>query len=59
MEQKKCKNKKCKRILPEGYKHQYCEHCRNEYARAAKGVCKVALGAVALVITKGKINLKK
>ena len=29
MEQKKCKNKKCQRPLPEGYKYKYCESCRN------------------------------
>lgn len=66
MEQRRCKNKKCQRILPEGYKHKYCENCRNEYAKQFKNGCKSALGlavmvggAAAAVITKGKINPNK
>lgn len=23
-----CKNKKCQKVLPAGYKHKYCEACR-------------------------------
>ena len=30
MENKVCKNKKCLKPLPEGYKHKYCEACRNQ-----------------------------
>ena len=62
MEQKRCKNKKCQRILPEGYKHKYCENCRNEYAKQIKEGCKGALGLALTVglavITKGKIDIK-
>ena len=66
MEQKKCKNKKCQRPLPEGYKHKYCENCRNEQAKQAKEVGKAALslavlvgGTVVTVVTKGRINPNK
>ena len=62
---KKCKNKKCQRPLPEGYKHKYCENCRNEQAQKAKNFGKGALGVVATagsialaIITKGKIDPK-
>lgn len=57
MEQKMCKNKKCQRILPEGYKHKYCENCMGKRAGVAKNVMKgaAALGSVVLlVVTKGK-----
>ncbi len=66
MEQKKCKNKKCQRPLPEGYKHKYCENCRNEQAKQVKEVGKAALslavlvgGTVVTVVTKGRINPNK
>lgn len=62
--EKKCKNKKCQRILPEGYKHKYCENCRNEQAQRVKNFGKGALGiavviggTIVTVATKGKINL--
>ena len=60
-----CKNKKCQKPLPEGYKHRYCEACRNQHAQAAKNAGKVVLGAAStlasiavVVVTKGKINPK-
>ena len=28
MEMKKCRNKKCQSVLPEGCEHEYCEECR-------------------------------
>ena len=28
-----CKNKKCQKVLPAGYKHRYCEACRNKHVR--------------------------
>lgn len=63
MKENNCKNKKCKRVLPEGYKHRYCENCRNDHAKnienTGKGVLSVALlvGVTAItIITKGKIN---
>ena len=66
MEQKRCKNKKCQRILPDGYKHKYCEYCRNERAKRFKDGCKGALGiavmiggTAAAILTKGKINPNK
>lgn len=39
-----CKNKKCNKPLPEGYKHKYCEACRNKHAHAAKKAGKWAAG---------------
>lgn len=61
-----CKNKKCQKVLPAGYKHKYCEVCRNKHAETAKNVLK-GLGAGAatvasvaiVVVTGGKINPKK
>ena len=66
MEQKRCKNKKCQRILPEGYKHSYCENGRSEHAMKFKNGCKTALGLAVMVggtavaiVTKGKITPNK
>lgn len=66
MEQRKCKNKKCQRPLPDGYKHKYCENCRNEQAKHFKDACKVALGVAVMIggtavtiATKGKIKPTK
>lgn len=60
MEQKRCKNKKCQRVLPDDYKHKYCENCRNEQAKIFKNGCKGALSIALLVgltvITKGKTS---
>lgn len=65
MEQKLCKNKKCQKPLPEGYKHKYCEACRTQHAHNAKNAGKAVLGVVGVigttalaVLTKGKINTK-
>lgn len=44
MEQRHCKNKKCQRILPDGYKYKYCENCRNERAKKAKDGFEMGLG---------------
>ncbi|NLD17299.1 MAG: hypothetical protein GX666_06940 [Tissierellia bacterium] len=59
----KCKSKKCQRELPEGYKHRYCEHCRNIYAKRTKDGIKAVGGVVGsfalLVLTKGKVGSKK
>lgn len=66
VEQKICKNKKCQRPLPEGYKHKYCESCRNSRAKHFKDGCKGALGVAVMIggtaitiATKGKINPNK
>jgi hypothetical protein len=60
-----CKNKKCQKVLPAGYKHRYCEACRIQHAQTANNVLKgvgagvAALASVAMVvITGGKINPK-
>jgi len=59
--EKKCKNKKCQRPLPDGYKHKYCEYCRMKYAKriknAGKAVAGMAVflgGAVITKVTNGK-----
>lgn len=61
-----CKNKKCQKILPDGYKHRYCEACRNQQAQKAKNALKAVGGGAAtlasvavVVLTSGKINPKK
>ena len=54
-----CKNKKCQKILPVGYKHKYCEACRNQHAQTVKSVFKgigAAGGAAVAFIIGGKIN---
>lgn len=63
---KVCKNKKCPKVLPAGYKHKYCEACRNQHAQTAKNVLKgigagaATVASVAVVmINSGKINPKK
>lgn len=52
MEQKRCKNKKCQRILPEGYKHKYCENCMGKRSGVAKNVMKgvAAFGSLVLLV---------
>lgn len=61
-----CKNKNCRKTLPEGYKYRYCEACRNQHAQTAKNILKgIGVGATTVasvavvVITGGKINPKK
>ena len=57
---RKCKNKKCQRLLPEGYKYRYCENCRNEHAEKVRDGIKVGVGFVAsaalFVVSKGKFG---
>ena len=62
-ELKVCKNKNCHKVLPAGYKHRYCEACRNQHAQMAKNLLKgigagaATVASVALVvITDGKRN---
>ena len=66
MENKVCKNKKCLKLLPEGYKHKYCEACRNQHAQKVKNGFKASAGVAGTVacvavtvVTAGKINPKK
>lgn len=47
MEVKRCK--KCNKSLPKGYKHKYCENCRNEKIKKIKDSGKVVLGLIVLV----------
>ena len=53
---KVCKNKKCQKVLPAGYKHRYCEACRNQHAQTTKNVLNVikngaiAVGGLALLL---------
>ena len=60
-----CKNKKCQKVLPAGYRHKYCEACRNSHAQTAKnilkgiGACAATVVSIAAVaITSGKSNPK-
>lgn len=57
---KLCKNKECNKPLPEGYKHSYCESCRNKQAQKIKNVVKktggTALSLALLVVSAGKIK---
>lgn len=48
MENKVCKNKKCLKPLPEGYKHKYCEACRNQQAQKVKNGFKAAAGVAGM-----------
>lgn len=64
MEQRKCK--KCQRPLSQDYQYKYCEYCRDartaKLKKAAGTVGKIggtALSLALLVVTKGKVNLKK
>lgn len=66
MENRVCKNKKCLKPLPYGYKHRYCEACRNRRVqnvkigiKAAAGVAGTAACLVVTIATAGKINPKK
>mgnify|MGYP000362445173 CR=1 FL=1 len=60
--EKRCKNKKCQKILPEGYRYKYCENCRNAHIQATKNIGKGILGVATFaitVITTGKANFGK
>ncbi|MFV0503781.1 MAG: hypothetical protein ACK5LT_07420 [Lachnospirales bacterium] len=65
MENKICISKKCKKVLPEGYTHRYCESCRNQHVetikKTGKGLLSIAGGVASIavvLVTKGKINPK-
>ena len=65
MENRVCKNKKCLKPLPEGYKHKYCEACRNQQAqkvkhgfKAAASVAGTVACVVVTVVTAGKVKPK-
>lgn len=65
MENRVCKNKKCLKPLPEGYKHKYCEACRNQQAQKVKNEFKAAASVagtvacvVVTVVTAGKVKPK-
>lgn len=60
-EQKICKNKNCQKVLPTGYKHRYCEACRNVHIENAKRGAKAVGGtilSIGLLVIGGK-NLPK
>lgn len=59
---KRCKNKECNKVLPLGYKNQYCESCMNKQAHGIKkflGGVGAVLSVTALVIKRGKFGRKK
>ena len=51
MEQKICKNKKCQKPLPNGYRHKYCERCRNGQAKQVRELGKAALSLALVVVS--------
>ena len=64
MEQKVCK--KCKKVLPENYKYNKCEACRNKGAHTVKKIgatvgagLSVAVPTLIGLVSKGKIKIKK
>ena len=52
--------KKCQKILPADYKHNYCEACINKHAKVVKDTIKgvgagiLAVGGILAVIINGK-----
>lgn len=58
-----CKNKRCQKLLPIGYKHKYCEACRNKQIQRMRDISKIGgialTGVAVLVFTGGKTNFKK
>ena len=66
MGNKVCKNKECQKPLPDGYKHKYCEACRNQYVQKFKNGLKVVTGVagtvgflIVTIVTAEKINSKQ
>ena len=57
--QRRCKNKECNKILPDGYKYKYCESCMNKKAHNAKNILATTLGVAAFVLTLGHFGRKK
>ena len=58
---KKCKNKECQKIMPEGCKYKYCEACRGKRAEGVMSGLKVVgiCGSIILcVATKGHVSKK-
>lgn len=56
---RRCKNKECNKVLPDGYKHKYCESCMNKQAHSAKKILGATLGIALFVITAGRFGGKK
>lgn len=61
-----CLNKTCRKPLPVGYKHWYCEACRNQNIQKLKNIGKSAVivasavvGVAIAIASKGKIKLKE
>lgn len=60
--ERKCRKRKCQRSLPDGYKHKYCENCRNNHVKQLKNVfysCLAFGSTVIAIATKGRSNTKK
>ena len=54
-----CKNKKCQKVLPEGYRHSFCEACRNKHAETTKNVFKAIGAGVAVVASTALVVVNK
>ena len=46
--EKKCK--KCERILPDGYKKNICENCKNNRVQSVKGGIGAVAGLAATIV---------
>lgn len=58
-----CKNKKCMKPLPNGYRHRYCESCRNCHIQGGKkilnGIVKTGGSVVFVAMGAALYNKKK
>lgn len=54
--QKKCKNKKCNKVLPKNSKSKYCENCLNKRADLTKMGAKTVLGSIGCYIAHSAIK---
>jgi len=59
MTDKRCKNKECNKVLPDGYKHKYCESCMNTKAHTVKNILGTSLAVFLFFITAGHFGGKK
>lgn len=57
--EKRCKNKECNKVLPDGYRHKYCESCMNKKAHNAKNILGTTLAIGLFIITAGHFGRRK
>lgn len=56
IKEKRCKNKECNKVLPERYKHKYCESCMNKQAHKVKNILGTTFAIGLCVITAGRLG---